>query len=330
MRGVPRTADAPAEHGTRGCYVAGPTGQGPGCHCGDCKRANTEYEAHRVRQILYGRWEPFADAEPVREHLERLRDARVGRRRVAELTGLSMAGLSAVMYGQHGNPPPSQVRAETARAILGIDLQDAPKLTRHRDGAGAMHRLQAMIAERWPQSSLAAEMGISVETVRTILQGKQVTPKVDEAVRDGYRRLWGQQPPASTPAERAAAGAAGQLAQRMGWAPRAAWATAELDRPDGQPDEGWERGPRVRHRSADIAEDAQFIMATQGCDATQAAERMGVDRNLVYQAIHRVAKQRERDTAEAGGQDHDAVVLHLPVAAEPELDAEPDEGLEAG
>ena len=76
MRGIPRTE--PIEHGTRNCYALGPTGQGPGCHCEECKEANRDYKNARERAIAFGRWNPYADAGPVRQHLLTLRERRSG------------------------------------------------------------------------------------------------------------------------------------------------------------------------------------------------------------------------------------------------------------
>ena len=302
--------------GNRACYVFGPRGQGPGCRCAGCTEANRAYNAHRDRQIAYGRWQPFTDADPVRQHLKDLSAAGVGRRRVMALTGISSGALSKLMYGQRGKPPSPRVRAKTARAILAIqpDEEVPPKFV---DSTGARNRLQALGAARWPQAALARELGdVSVSTITAIMRGDRVTVRTDQAVRALYSRLWDKQPPERTADERGGATRAANHARRMGWAPPAAWEDLELDRPDGRPVEGWQPSARVRHRSVDLAEDAEWIMRTEECGLARAAERLGVPKDTLEHAMLRAAQQREREAA-AEAEAEAAKVVQLPVHTEP-------------
>jgi transcriptional regulator with XRE-family HTH domain len=313
-------------HGTRACYVWGPSGQGPGCHCDDCTEANRVANANRNRQIAYGQWQPFTDAAPVRQHMQELSAAGIGRRRMMALTGISSGSLTKLLYGQRGSPPSSKIRTETAEKILAIqpETEVPPKFV---DSAGARHRLQALAAARWSQSALAERLGdVSQSTITAIMRGDQITPKTDQAVRELYSRLWDQPPPERRPSERSAAARAGNHARRMGWAPPAAWEDMELDRPGGKPVEGWQPSARVRHRSADLAEDAEWIMRTEGGGLTRAAERLGVRRDTLEHAMSRAAEQGERQAAAQRAAAADgaepARVVPLPVTREPEDDRE--------
>jgi hypothetical protein len=309
-------------HGTRACYVFGPDRKGPGCHCPDCTEANRVDHARRERLIAYGRWQPFVDAGPVREHLRNLSAAGIGHRRVVALSGVSTGALSKLLYGQRGDPPSAKVRIKTAEALLAIQ-PDTPVAPKFVDAAGARHRLQALAAARWSQALLVGELGdTSQSTVTAIITGAadQVTSKTDQAIREVYSRLWDKPPPEHTQVERSAAARAGNHARRMGWAPPAAWADLELDRPDGKPDDGWQPSERVRHRSADLAEDAEFIMRTEGCGLTRAAERLGVPRDTLEHAMLRAAEYEARQTADAEAAP--ATVVQLPVAREPSVNRE--------
>ena len=97
------TATDTRAHGTRARYAHGPgPGKGPGCRCAECSAANRAAGNQRSRAILYGRWQPYVDAEPVREHLRALAAAGIGHRRVGELAGVSSGSLSKILYGGRG------------------------------------------------------------------------------------------------------------------------------------------------------------------------------------------------------------------------------------
>lgn len=315
-------------HGTRACYVWGPRGQGPGCRCADCTEANRVANARRDRLIAYGQWQPFTDADPVRKHLQELSAVGIGRRRVMALTGLSSGCLTKLLYGQRGNPPASKVRTKTAETILAIQ-PDTPIPPKFIDSAPARHRLQALAAARWTQAALVCQLeDVSPSTVTAIMRGDQITPRTDQAIRglysrlwELYSRLWDKRPPERTRGERRAAAVAASHARRMGWAPPAAWEDVELDRPDGQPVEGWQRSASTRHRAAGLAEDAEFIMRTESCGLTQAAERLGTSRDALEHALARAAKQTQREVgAHAATEVEGSQVVQLLVHAEPDGD----------
>ena len=112
------------EHGTRARYVYGPDvhGQaGRGCRCAPCTQANRQAEDHRARMKLYGRWQPYVDAGPTREHLRALAAAGIGWRRAAQLAGVAPGAVSKLLYGGPGDRPPSRgIRAETERKLLAV------------------------------------------------------------------------------------------------------------------------------------------------------------------------------------------------------------------
>ncbi len=74
------------------------------------------------------------------------------------------------------------------------------------------------------------------------------------------------------------------------WPPPLAWDDDTIGDPAARP-HPWRR-PRT-HRSADLAADAADL-AGRGYTRTQAAERLGVSRNTLDQAIRRAAASRER------------------------------------
>jgi hypothetical protein len=81
------TSGAAAAHGTRACYVRG-------CRRPECLAANRAYAARVSRLKLYGRWEPYTGAAPVRDHIRALSAAGIGWKRVAFLAGVPTGVLS--------------------------------------------------------------------------------------------------------------------------------------------------------------------------------------------------------------------------------------------
>ena len=285
-------------HGTRARSVLGPgPGQGPGCRCDACRAANRAAASHRERQILYGRWQPYVDAGPAREHLRNLAAAGIGWRRAARLTGVSTGAVTKILYGGPGQRPPSQrIRPQTATAILAVTPsagQLAPgALT---DSTGARRRLQALVAAGWSQARLARELGMTGANFGAMLRRDQVTAGTARAVSDLYDRLWNQPPPAHDQRARIAASRARSHAAQRGWAPPLAWDDDLIDDPAAAPAEGWER-PSQRH-SADLAEEAGELFRREGYTQKHAAARLGVSVSGLEMALRRARLGDEQDHA---------------------------------
>ncbi len=229
------------EHGTRARYVHGPgPGKGPGCRCDECTAANRTAARQRERAILYGRWQPFADAGPAREHVQALARHGIGRRRAAELADMSAGAMSRLLYGGPGSRSPTRrIRPQTAAAILAIrpsaDLVAPGVLV---DAAGTQHRVQALVAAGWSQAQLAGQLMTSPGHVGALLREDRVTAAMATAVRGLYDRLWSQPPAEDDHPARIAASRARNYAAARGWAPPMAWDDEELDKPDGRPAKG--------------------------------------------------------------------------------------------
>jgi transcriptional regulator with XRE-family HTH domain len=322
------TGDETRAHGTRARYAHGPgPGKGPGCRCGDCTAANRAAETKRSHAIRYGRWQPYVDAAPVREHLDALFAAGIGRRRVGELAGVSSGSLSKILYGARGRPPSRRVRPQTAAAILAVKPgpeQLAPGAL--VDITGTRRRAQALVATGWSQARLAGELGLTPANFCAMLRGDQVTAATAQAVGGLYDRLWNQPPPEHDQRTRIAASRARHHAEREGWVPPLAWDDDQIDDPDSRPAEGWKRPARTRRTSAELAEDAQELIRRQGYTREHAAGRLGVSLSNLEQAISR-ASRAERHAAPAG---HDAQRARFAQAAKTTPEAEADYEAEAG
>jgi hypothetical protein len=183
-----------------------------------------------ARERIYGRWHPYVDAGPVREHIAALRVAGIGVERIAQLSGLSVSHIRALAEHSHGHSRGTQrVRPDTATRILGIDMNDVSRAPHSRvDATGTRRRLHALIAIGWPGELLAAQLGRRASSLHRSMTGESVTARTAHDVATLYERLWSTRPPRGTRDQRAAA-AARAHASAQGWLPPLAWDDIDTD-----------------------------------------------------------------------------------------------------
>jgi transcriptional regulator with XRE-family HTH domain len=290
----------PRAHGTRACYVWGPEpGQGTGCRCAACTEANRADHQRRDRLRLYGQWQPFVDAGPVREHLEALSRAGIGWRRAAALSGVSTGAVSRILYGKPGRPPTRGVRQETAAAILAVRPgAEALAPSVHVDATGTRRRLQALVATGWSQSQLAERLEMLPGNFGQVMRREHVTAATARAVRDLYDELWNKPPAEATHRQKIAVSRARNHARAHGWAPPLAWDDDLIDNPAAGPAEGWRRPDGGQRRAGDLREDAEWLITNQGYTREHAAIRLGVTRSALDQAFARTLRASSNDHEE--------------------------------
>lgn len=217
-------------HGTRVAYVR------DRCRCTDCTAANTAAGRAVHRAQTFGRWLPFVDAAPVREHIRALRTAGIGVEQIAMLAGISTSHVRELADpGRESNPGIRRVRPETAQQVLRIRIDQANRASRSLVGAtGTRRRLQALITVGWPHDELAARLGRSSAGLRRSMLSDAVTARTARDVSDLYEQLWNLGPPQSTDDQRVAAEAARAFAAERGWLPPLAWDDIDTD-PDPGP-----------------------------------------------------------------------------------------------
>ncbi|WP_433520086.1 hypothetical protein ACQP2T_63840 (plasmid) [Nonomuraea sp. CA-143628] len=220
-----------AEHGTLTMYVDRK------CRCLRCTAAATSYETNRRRQVAYGRWQPYVDAEQARRHVRELMAFGIGWQQVAKLSGLSKSVVGMLLFGSpiKSMPPSRKIRPETERKLLAV-TKTVDNISKWVDAAGSRRRLQALAAAGWSMKSLAARVGLHQSTFGEIASGRrqQATVATARLVAGLYDELWNRPSPASTRDERRAFQRVKGHAAKHGWVPAAAWDDDLIDLPDDE------------------------------------------------------------------------------------------------
>ena len=202
-----------------------------------------EYARWRDRQIAYGRWEPWAAAAPVREHVQELRRAGASYEAIARAAGVATMTVHRLLHGEpaKGRPVPGRIRAVQARQLLAVTATAVQDVAGRRDAAGTRLRLRALIAMGHPAASLARAAGISPGVVWGIVRG--TTSTVSQDVHAGvsvlYEKTWHLPPPERSAAERRAADAARRRAAVQGWPAPMGLDDERIDDPAYRPRARW-------------------------------------------------------------------------------------------
>jgi len=139
-------------------------------------------------------------------------------------------------------------------AAPAVDRVPAPS------GIGAQRRVRALIARGWSPKAVEHATGLSAASIRCVLADPQSTSsEVAVAVARTYDQLWDTEPPRRAAAERAAAEAHREHAERRGWPPPMAYDDDTVDLPEGDPSPGWRRTSRTTIPATDLAEDACWV-----------------------------------------------------------------------
>jgi hypothetical protein len=208
-------------------------GRVAGCGCQPCLTAINRYKATRIRRTAYGTWQPFVDAEPVRQHLRDLSAAGIGWERAAALAGLADATVSGILYGRGGRKPASRCRQRTAGALLAVRASiDTAADAGLIDPTGTLRRLRALVAIGWSMQHIGERMPGHPEATRVLIRkGRpRVTGATARAARDLYREL-ATTPPADSWSVRRTR----RMAAKLGWVSPMAWDAATIDDPAAEP-----------------------------------------------------------------------------------------------
>lgn len=252
------------------------------CTCPPCARRSTEYHQNRRRMIAYGRWQPYVDAEPVRQHVSMLRTYGIGVSRIRQLSGISGGAMTKLIYGFGGRPPSQRVRTRTADRLLAVRPSlDVVLPTALVDGTGTRRRLRALVAVGWPQTELSRLLGMDRKSVNEQVNAVKLTAygATARAVRNLYDQLWNVNPATQGVGARWIEEARARAAARC-WAPPAAWDDDYIDSPAAVPDLG-----ETVSAYAALSEDALWLINEQGYTREQAAHRLRITSRHLDRAL---------------------------------------------
>jgi hypothetical protein len=218
------------------------TGSAPSAASLTGPRMHRDYVRSRARQIAYGRWQPWAEtADPVRQHVRRLRRAGASYRAVARAAGVSPMTVCRLCRDEPPRTRVTRVHAAHARRLLAVTPGALRQSSARRDATGARRRLRALTAVGHPAVSLARRLEVPPSAVRAVIGGRAttVTAAMHVAVCELYEQIWDLRPFERMPAERRAAAAARTRAARHGWPPPMGLDDDRIDDPGYQPRTGW-------------------------------------------------------------------------------------------
>jgi hypothetical protein len=121
--------------------------------------SHQDYARWRSRQIAYGRWEPWAGAGPVREHVRQLRRAGASYQAIAQAAGVSAMTVHRLVHGRPrwGRSAPERIHSSSARRLLAVD---GGVVRGRRCAAGSWRRLRALVALGHAPVSLARQISV--------------------------------------------------------------------------------------------------------------------------------------------------------------------------
>lgn len=161
-------------HGVRLRYMAG-------CRCFKCRRANSSYEAQRIKARAAGDWNGYVDTTPARLHILKLSGEGLGYPMVAAATSVSRSTVLAIRNGRQ-----LQARARTVRKICAVTiacLGDGARVP----AAGTWQKIGWLLEEGYTKAALARLLGHKSPALQ--IRKDLITVRTRARVERLYRRL---------------------------------------------------------------------------------------------------------------------------------------------
>lgn len=203
------------------------------CRCLKCTARMNAWEANRRRQKAYGTWNPWADAEPVRAHVQAVLGAGLTRAQVAAAAPVNVKVVDNLL-----DEPSRRIRPANAAALLSVQAPDIPPAggVAITDPTRPRRELQALVAGGWPMRYLGRRADLDLHTVIGIIYGRrQARAGTAHTIHALYGQLWDQ-----TPAEHRIRphdiARSQRTAAKHHWAPALAWDDDTINDPDASPD----------------------------------------------------------------------------------------------
>lgn len=259
------------EHGTHSRY------RHHACRCEACVEANRAYFRARSAAIKAGAWQPYVDAEPVRQHILLLQEEGFSVSRIARLSGGSDWDIQRFIRACKGRGRKRNTTEALAARILAIKPGEmTPAMV---SAIGSNRRIEALCALGWPVSHTAAHMGWSHKNLHRIRQQQVVRSDSAQAISEAYEELRTKQP-ARRGVTKNASSRVRNMAKARHWPPPKYWAKfpGAIDDPHFTPEYGMTK-PELR------AEEAHWLVTTAGLPRNEVAARLGMTFGEVDDAL---------------------------------------------
>lgn len=235
---------------------------------------NFHYDAaRREREANGGRKCGRIPSRPVVAHINRLREAGIGNRRIAELSGVTVQSIQRMKRHDYAY-------ADTAHKILSIPVPSKPHADSVADCAkvpliGTTRRIQALNCLGWTSRDIAQRLNVDDDMICKWGNGLQrfIFASKAREVDAVFKGLQLSHAPESVASKRAKLRAA-----RKNWAGPLCW--DNIDDPTEQPNFGDE--PDFLH----AVEDARQLGRTD----KQIAESLGLKKDTLQQRIRRLER----------------------------------------
>lgn len=219
------------------------------CECEPCRESKRKATERYRKLRAYGR--PTTDmigAQPVREHLNRLRENGFGQDRIAELSGVQRSVIRHVLWGTN-SAPAKRIRRANAEALLAV--QPDPDVRFLRDPKGVRRRIQALAHQGWSLAKQAHYLGVTTGCVHGYLEVDHVSENTLGRVSAMFNELWDKRPPLESKGDRISYAQTVAHARRNGWVGPLGW--DDIDNDEVPPEVPKATRAAVRaHREAEI------------------------------------------------------------------------------
>jgi hypothetical protein len=275
------------------------------------KAANARWQVRRRKLINAGQWQPFVDAELVREHLRKVNAAGMPYMVIAKRVGLAQdSSLQHLMWGRGPYGPGKQVRRETAELVLSFwpSLEDFPDAARI-DATGTQRRIQALAVRGWSRRMIADQIGMREDHFRKACSRDRVTARLARKVAAVYDAWWDQNP-LDQGVSLASVSRTLADAEQAGFHSPLAWDDDTIDDPNAGPvtdavapiaTEGgnvadrWLHGEAVVLGAEDRKQVLQHLMEWTNDTPQEIAAQLEISLDTLWQTWSRLKKQARQE-----------------------------------
>jgi hypothetical protein len=258
-----------------------------GCRCDLCKKG-VSAATRRQRYLRETGRSTQRTPDRAADHVLRLREAGMGDLEIRNRARVCPDVLYRIMRRE------GTIHANTERRILSVPVParrfgDVSRSRAYVPALGTLRRLRALVAAGWYPAELARRLKRDKQYVVYLVTGRggdKVAQFLAEEINSLYQVL-SRLVPEENGVGSYYARRARETAANNGWLGPGYWDDDEIDDPDFVPATGH------THRYIRLAEDGLELEGEQGYTRQQAADRLGVSKDALQQAISRYRDQMQ-------------------------------------